>query len=85
MKKYKAQFSSIIPLETVRETDAFYWLSDNGPRNAKETTYHKLFDTFDDAKKYLIRKKQNEIEIYEINLRRLRDELAQIEILSEEL
>jgi hypothetical protein len=49
----------ILEIEIERETASSIWI--NGSRELKITQYRKYFDTFEDAKKYLINKTKSTI------------------------
>jgi hypothetical protein len=61
MKKYvtKDYSNKIIAIDVERETDESVWI--NGRRNAKITSWARYHNTFDDAKTYLIEKKERVI------------------------
>lgn len=48
-------------VEVERETGSSVWI--NGRRNAKTTDYHCYFDSFEDAKSYLLKSIQMDINI----------------------
>lgn len=51
---------SITEIIIERETDLSYWV--NGERRSKDTRYSKMFNTFQDAKNFMLFEKREEIE-----------------------
>lgn len=55
MVKYKSDNylkPEIVMVKVEKETEAFVWIK--GRREAKANSYHRYFDTFDEAKEYLV-------------------------------
>ena len=72
MTKYLARTvwdAKITPVEVIRETDSIYWTTRG--RALKEGSYGKLFDTFEEAKQFLLDQKRQEIERSKRNTSRL--------------
>jgi hypothetical protein len=72
MKKFKAEIlgRTIKLIEIVSETDKFYLLKQNNMlgktmKEAKESQYHKYYDTYEEAKLYLIAHRENLIKQYQ--------------------
>jgi tRNA(Phe) wybutosine-synthesizing methylase Tyw3 len=79
MKKYLATYyysCKIFEVELERETEKSYW--SNGLRKLKESDGEKLFDTYEEAKSFLIKKQEDRIRRAQANLNRLRNELEEL-------
>lgn len=59
-------------IEVERESDSYVWI--NGRRTAKKTNYDAILDTIDDAKKYLLSKVENKIQMAEYRLKEVQKE-----------
>lgn len=83
MYKASALFGgSIYKVEVVRETDKFIELSDG--RKVKKTSDDFVYrDTFEEAKRYIIDKKQREVNIYKLRLEGAEKSLLSIKNIKE--
>jgi len=83
MIKYKTggynELIQKITIDRETETSVFF----KGRIERKITNYHCYFDTFDEAKNYLIKEKEKEIEWAQIVLDRGKKELLEINNLKE--
>ena len=66
MKKFKAEIvvHTIKEIEIVSETDKLFLLKQNNKlgkpiKESKESQYHKYYDTYEEAKLYLIERQKN--------------------------
>lgn len=66
MKKYQIEYWSdkIREVEAVRETDHFMFVVRNGKeyREKKNTGYYKVFDSWEQAQDFLVKRTQSHIE-----------------------
>ena len=95
MKKYTYRTGGhgqpIEKFEVVQETKAFitYWCPFFGgtpivERSAKRSSYYNFFDTFAEARQFLLARKDTEIANYKLRIENLISDRARIEKLQEE-
>jgi len=63
-------------VEVEKETEASVWIK--GRRNAKRTEYYNYFDTWDEAKLYLLTVAEAKVAAIRLNLERANGELGNI-------
>lgn len=83
MKKYRtATWGKLIEAVDVdRETEASVWV--NGRRNGKRTEYHSYFDTFAEAKQYLLDIAERSVNSARLNLARAEGHYSNVKGLRE--
>lgn len=88
MIKYKTSNygERITKVEVERETENFVWEKINDTRSdrrAKIATWASYFDSFEEAKQYLLNAAKEKVEFYKDQLQRAKSELGQLESLKE--
>ena len=82
MIKYLTKFNRVEKVEVAGETDHFVKLL-NGRKEAKQSDWCSYFDSFDDAKNYLIDKAQKRVDSLRRSLESANGELGQIKGIKE--
>lgn len=94
MKKYRLYSGSIKAYEVVKETPkqivylkARFFNDEKlfEEREMKVSYWHSWHDTFEQAKNHLIEDRKKEINVLLIRIKKLEDDLADIELLKEEI
>jgi len=80
--KYLTKFNRVEKVEVAGETDHFVKLL-NGRKEAKQSDWCSYFDSFDDAKNYLIDKAQKRVDSLRRSLESANGELGQIKGIKE--
>ena len=89
MIKYRTSWrTEIEKIEVVRETAKFYVLMASNPRHperreAKSSDWQNYFDTFKEAKQFLIDRLKTKIKKYELNIEYVEEELKEAEALED--
>jgi|GEM_PF-5542877 len=78
---FQAYFGQIFEVQIERETPSFYIIS-GGTKEKKQTYWYAYFDTFAEAKAYLVLRSLAEIELTEKHLAAEREKLAKVEALT---
>ena len=83
MKKYRTSTLGklIEAVEVERETEASVWV--NGQRNGKRTEYHSYFNTFKEAKQYLLDIAERSVNSARLNLERAKGHYGNVKGLKE--
>ena len=83
MKKFMAETyaHSIKPVEVERETDSCIWIK--GRRHSKTGYYESYFNTFLEAKKHLLAKAQQKVDVHQWELDQAKKKLAEVSALRE--
>lgn len=83
MKIYKARTGNwrenIEVLEAEKVNDTSYWIK--GRRNARHTRFESCFDTWEQAKAFLVREAESKISTYKSALEEAEQELVKIQSL----
>ncbi len=79
--KYKTRGDKIFEGEVERETDSSVWIK--GRQRSKRTTYDCFFDSFEEAKAYLVSGARKEVEQCKSSLHYARTRLGMVESLKE--
>ena len=82
MIKYVTKFNRVEKVEVAGETDHFVKLL-NGRKEAKKTDWSSYFDSFDDAKSFLLDKAQKRVDSLRRQLETANGELGQIKGIKE--
>jgi hypothetical protein len=85
MIKYRAEMyyaPKIEKIEIERETAYFVWI--NGRRERKDSMGSKVFETFDDAKTYILDMINGKIDYHESEVKRLKKMFATITCIKNE-
>ena len=69
-------------VEVERETEVSVWI--NGRRNAKDSSWYKYFNSWNEAHSFLIEKAESDVEAATNRLRRASANLQKIKSLTEE-
>ena len=80
MIKYQAQYwtrEKIRPVEVEKETPAFVFI--NGRRHSKKAADHGVFDTFEDAKQFLMDIAKDELDSIKARVDHARSKLEHIQ------
>ncbi len=78
MIKYRSFCGEIKAIEVLRETDKMVYISEH-TREAKRSDHQNWFDSWDDAKAFLVAKAKEEVAIAQMNLERAKVKLWQIQ------
>jgi len=82
MYKYLQQFDSIKKVEITRETDHFVWLKDDR-RDKKTTSWRNYFDTYEEAKMFIIMTAAGKVDGLKYHLQKAEVELEKAHALEE--
>ena len=82
MIKYATKFNRVEKVEVAGETEHFVKLL-NGRKEAKKTDWSSYFDSFDDAKSFLLDKAQKRVDSLRRQLETANGELGQIKGIKE--
>ena len=83
MEKYRISYSEkIVKVVITRESESSYW-SDKFGMERKSSSWHQYFDTFEEAKNYLINKYIKAIKGLQNNLESAENKLKDVESLTE--
>lgn len=74
--KVSLGWQMISPVEIEKETESSVWI--NGCRRAKISTYENYFDSWDDAKQFLMDHAQKRVDSLRLQLERANGELGNI-------
>jgi hypothetical protein len=81
MIKFKVWCSKIQKTEAIKETDCFIWVINSWHskpfKTAKRSEYANYFDTFEEAKIFLIQRTQDRIDALEKQLAYTKEELTE--------
>ena len=82
MIKYRTCWDKIEAVEVLRETEKTVFLPGRGRRNeereAKRSDYQNWFDSWDDAKAFLVAGAERKVETARMNLERAKGKLGQL-------
>lgn len=77
MEKFKViewRTKPIEKVEIIKESEHFVWIKKD-VREAKNTKYHQYFDSYSEAKAYLVQKQDKEISKLKIKIKELESKL----------
>lgn len=80
--KFKTYSEKIEKIEISKESETSVWDMKNRRHN-KQSSYENYFDSFQDAKNYLIKKQEDQIKGYERNIQYCKENIDKINLIKE--